>query len=79
MLTKKEEEAAEMRFALTQALDAIEAEERIVTEDEVSEAIAEAIRMQFELMKMNSNKPHTCPQCGAPLHNGKCDYCGTEY
>ena len=20
-----------------------------------------------------------CKNCGAPLHNGKCDYCGTEY
>ena len=20
-----------------------------------------------------------CKNCGAPLHNGRCDYCGTEY
>lgn len=20
-----------------------------------------------------------CKNCGAPLHGGKCDYCGTEY
>lgn len=20
-----------------------------------------------------------CINCGAPLHNGKCEYCGTEY
>ena len=27
-----------------------------------------------------SNEPHpaNCPNCGAPLHNGNCEYCGTE-
>ena len=20
----------------------------------------------------------SCPNCGAPMHNGKCEYCGTE-
>lgn len=20
-----------------------------------------------------------CKNCGAPIHNGKCEYCGTEY
>ena len=60
-------------------LDDLEAEERIVTEDEVREAVAKAISMKFERMKTNFNKPHTCSQCGAPIHNGKCDYCGTIY
>ena len=23
--------------------------------------------------------PTTCKNCGAPLHDGKCEYCGTEY
>ena len=23
--------------------------------------------------------PKTCHRCGAPLHNEKCEYCGTEY
>ena len=26
----------------------------------------------------NEPKPTNCPNCGAPLHNGKCEYCGTE-
>lgn len=24
-------------------------------------------------------KTTNCKNCGAPLHNGKCDYCGSEY
>lgn len=24
-------------------------------------------------------RPRVCSQCGAPLHDGKCEYCGTEY
>lgn len=23
--------------------------------------------------------PTNCPNCGAPLHGGKCEYCGTEF
>ena len=26
----------------------------------------------------NESKTTNCPNCGAPLHNGKCEYCGTE-
>ena len=25
------------------------------------------------------NPPSNCKNCGAPLTDGKCDYCGTEY
>jgi len=25
------------------------------------------------------NKLTNCKNCGAPLHNGKCEYCGSEY
>lgn len=25
-----------------------------------------------------SNKSTNCPNCGAPLNGGKCEYCGTE-
>ena len=24
-------------------------------------------------------KPRLCTQCGAPLHNNKCEFCDTEY
>ncbi len=26
----------------------------------------------------NESYPANCPNCGAPLHNGNCEYCGTE-
>ena len=26
-----------------------------------------------------SPKPTNCENCGAILHNGKCEYCGAEY
>lgn len=26
-----------------------------------------------------SQTPTNCTNCGAVLHNGKCEYCGTEY
>lgn len=31
-----------------------------------------------EQKKTLSKKPLNCPNCGAPLSNGKCEYCGTE-
>ena len=60
---------------------------------EVPDAVAEAIHQTFDysklfsgcvsignfLKKKEKHKQHTCTQCGAPLHDGKCDYCGTEY
>lgn len=24
-------------------------------------------------------KPINCPNCGAPLHSNKCEYCGSEF
>lgn len=24
-------------------------------------------------------RPTNCSNCGAPLHSGRCEYCGTEY
>jgi hypothetical protein len=24
-------------------------------------------------------RPKICPQCGAPFHGNKCEYCGTEF
>ena len=30
----------------------------------------------FDLPK---ESPTNCKNCGAPLHNGKCNYCGSEY
>lgn len=27
----------------------------------------------------SNKKVVNCKNCGAPLHNSKCEYCGTEY
>ena len=29
--------------------------------------------------KDDSRWPTNCSNCGAPLHSGRCEYCGTEY
>ena len=95
MLNKEEEEAAELRFALLEVIDEIEASgveidetevaERIAEiyrrfDEEVPSAVAEAICKNFErINKEINNTPHTCTQCGAPLKDGKCEYCGTIY
>lgn len=50
-------------------------------EEEVSEAVAKAISYKFKKLEEISRKEkrHTCSQCGAPLNDGKCEYCGTNY
>ena len=96
MLNKKEEEeAAELRFALSELIDEMDASEVEIDETEVEEriaelfrhfneevppAVAEALRRKNDQLNNAINKtPHTCTQCGAPIKAGKCDYCGTEY
>lgn len=46
---------------------------------EIPVAVSVAIRRKFEEIDKKTDKPHSCPQCGAPLHGNKCDYCQTEY
>ena len=31
------------------------------------------------VIQRNNSVPLFCKSCGAPLHDGKCNYCGTEY
>lgn len=80
MLTKKEEEAAEMKYAIRQVLDEMDDECIEISEAELEQRINDVCK-EYGITppKHNKHKPHTCKQCGAPLHNGKCDYCGTEY
>ena len=89
------EEPGELRRDIIEALDEIvdseveidetEVAERIAElyrhfDEEVPHAVAEAICKKFErINKEINNTPHTCTQCGAPIKDGKCDYCGTEY
>ena len=47
---------------------------------DLCERMAQYIHRKFE--KANETKPtrpRVCEQCGAPLHKGMCEYCGTEY
>ena len=37
----------------------------------ISEPVWEAPKPQVTYL-------HNCPNCGAPMHNHKCSYCGTE-
>ena len=103
MLTKEEEETAEMRYAIHSGeaimtrkqmeayevgnairnlLDEIETEGVEISEQELEQRINElckAFGVTPPSLKPKKHKPHTCSQCGAPIHNGKCDYCGTIY
>lgn len=48
-------------------------------EAKVSEAVAKAIGERFRYLQEKMKHSMTnCPNCGAPLHGNKCDYCGTE-
>lgn len=29
-------------------------------------------------VRLIKTRPTNCPNCGAVIHDGKCDYCGTE-
>lgn len=75
------EKGEQLRKRLTDALDSLEEEDRIITEDEVSDAVAKAIGYKAkQLNKIFSKaRPRHCSQCGAPLKDGKCEYCGTDY
>lgn len=77
---RSEEQAKQLRKRMTDSLDRLEEKDRIITEDEVAEVVAKAIGEKFSRlneMATKKSKPHSCPNCGAPLHDGKCDYCGT--
>ena len=61
------------------ALKEMEDSEVAVTEEEVGEAVAKAIGERFRYLQEKMKHSTTnCPNCGAPLHGHKCDYCGTE-
>lgn len=82
MLTKEEEETAEMKYAIRQFLDEMEDECIEINETELEQRVAElcnAFGVNTPSTKPKKHKPHTCKQCGAPLKDVKCDYCGTEY
>lgn len=60
-------------------LKEMEDKEVAVTEEEVSEAVAKALGERFRYIQEKMKHSSTnCPNCGAALHGGKCEYCGTE-
>lgn len=40
--------------------------------------VADNGNLNWSNMPSNELHPTNCPNCGAPLHNGNCEYCGTE-
>lgn len=51
---------------------------------EIDENVQETIRIVTETINRKINAPQqehktNCPNCGAPLKDGKCEYCGTTY
>ena len=86
VITKKEAFTAHKRVmdALKEMEDsevAVTEEEvgEAVTEEEVGEAVAKAISESFRYLQEKMKHSTTnCPNCGAPLHGNKCDYCGSE-
>lgn len=82
VLTLQQQEQLKQRDRIIGALDEIIDRGIPTTEDEVSEVVAKAIGekvRRLNEMATKKPKPHSCPNCGAPLHDGKCDYCGTNY
>ena len=46
--------------------------------DEIPKAVADSILNKLNAIQRNSVKSVNCPNCGAPMHGYKCEYCGTE-
>ena len=80
IMTRKQMDAYEADKAIRDLLDDIEAEGIEISEAELEQRINEVCKAYgVTIPKPKKHKTHTCPQCGAPIHNGKCEYCGTEY
>ena len=56
-------------------------EEEIGTLETLEEIIEWSKKNTEKLITIEKEEPkiHNCKNCGAPLHNNKCEYCGTEY
>ena len=81
VITAEQQKALAAKAAIKQALDEAEAEGIEIDAQELEQRIADICKAYgIDPPKQRHNtKPHNCPQCGAPIHDGKCDYCGTEY
>lgn len=41
--------------------------------------VAETINRKLNALQQEQEHKTNCPNCGAPLKDGKCEYCGTTY
>ena len=76
------EDALVLHDAICEVLEELEDAEVEISEDELHariKEIAEKYGITIDPPQLPKNKTRICPQCGAPIHNGKCEYCGTEY
>lgn len=76
VINAKQHKAIAAKRNIINALDELEQREIIVTDEEVNEIVAKALGECFPRIKKSAVT--NCPNCGAALHNGKCEYCGTE-
>ena len=76
VINAKQQEAIAAKRNIIDALDELEQREIIVTDEEVNEIVAKALGERFRHLRKSAVT--NCPNCGAALHNGKCEYCGTE-
>ena len=81
VITAEQQKAIAVKEAIKQVLDEAEAEGIEIDAQELEQRIADICKVfGIDQPKLrHKNKLHTCPQCGAPIKNGRCDYCGTEY
>ena len=81
VITAEQQNALAVKGAIRDILDEIEDEGVEISEQELEQRIADICKAYgIDPPKpRHKNKLNTCPQCGAPLKDGKCDYCGTEY
>lgn len=79
VVNTKQQEAFTVRKRVMDSLKEMEDKEVAVTEEEVSEAFANAIGERFRyIQKKMKHSMANCPNCGAVMHGNICDYCGTE-
>ena len=77
VINAKQQEAIAAKRNIINALDELEQREIIVTDEEVNEIVVKALGERFRCLR--KSVVTNCPNCGAALHNGKCEYCGTTY